>query len=264
MHSSLHQHCTPLARARHPRPLRCRVAPRAASDSPEGESEGSPSVQEELVAILRKETTKLSNSEQVDIVAARETQNLIDMVDGAKLELDELGRCAGADSHRASLRSPSRRQNRERSDSEFASALSDVNAVADAFEAELRADREAAEASLEELAAWEKESTSAANSNLFFKQLYSAPGDTSRKPRKEAAAAEGGGPSLSERTTPSFLAQLSSPWRAAVYGSGAAALLSLASVEGEASPALSAITVLLATALGARVMQELRQPDKAE
>ena len=76
--------------------------------------------------------------------------------------------------------------------------------------------------------------------------------------------AEGGGPSLSERTTPSFLAQLSSPWRVAVYGSGAAALLSLASVEGEASPALSAITVLLATALGARVMQELRQEDKKE
>ena len=143
-----------------------------------------------------------------------------------------------------------------------------MNAVADAFEAELRADREAAEASLEELAAWEKESTSAANSNLFFKQLYSAPGDTARKPRKEAAASEGAGGRpplrLTERTTPSFLAQLSSPWRAAVYGSGTVALLSLASAEGESSPALSAITVLLATALGARVMQELRQPDNKE
>ena len=231
-----------------PRPLRCRIGPRAsASDSPEGEGN---SVQEELVAILRQQTSKVTYSEQVDIVAARETQNLRDLVDDAKLELDELGR-----------------QSRERSDSEFGSALADVNAVADAFEAELRADREAAEKNLEELAAWEKESTSAANSNLFFKQLYSAPGDTTRKPRKEAAGsgAAGSAESLSQRTTPSFLAQLSSPWRAAVYGSGAAALLSLASIEGESSPALSAITVLLATALGARVMQELRQPaDKAE
>lgn len=116
---------------------------------------GSFAVQESLVEMLREQTSFAEFSSNMDSTVAREVQNLTDIVEQGKEELDALARIA-----------------LERNNLSFGAALADINSIGADFVAGLREDRAEAEARIAEADAAEAAALRDMNSNTFFKGLY--------------------------------------------------------------------------------------------